>query len=317
MTSPFPDSPGVSLPPAGSGHATEDLLSRYATGAIDGLSAWSVEAHLMACARCRAALSSYVDARRLARNRSMILVRTAIPADGRVRRLLRRCGIPDHVVSLLAATPSLRPSWILAVTGVLALVVGETALTSHGWSGNGPSGAPWAKDYLAQWSLVPYLLVAPLLALAGVAAAFMPMFDPSYQLTVAAPFSGFALLLVRATSALSAALIPTVCAGLLLPGPRWLPAALLLPSLALCAFALAAVTIVGPVAGAVSSGVLWAMPAVLLVVPAVGNRSPLEIVQWRSQAACAALLLAATVVFFLRHDRIESGPDRFGIRRMR
>ena len=55
MTSPFPDSPGAPPPPAGSGHATEDLLSRYATGAIDGLSAWSVEAHLMACARCRAA----------------------------------------------------------------------------------------------------------------------------------------------------------------------------------------------------------------------------------------------------------------------
>ena len=68
------------------------------------------------------------------------------------------------------------------------------------------------------------MLVAPLLVLAGVAAAFLPMFDPGYQLAVAAPFSGFTLLLVRAVCALVAALVPVVAAALLLPGPGWLPA---------------------------------------------------------------------------------------------
>ena len=55
--------------------------------------------------------------------------------------------------------------------------------------------------------------MAPLLVLAGVAAAFLPMFDPAYRLAVAAPFSGFTLLLVRAVSALAAALVPVVGAA--------------------------------------------------------------------------------------------------------
>ena len=97
---------------------------------------------------------------------------------------------------------------------------------------------------------MPFLLVAPLLVLAGVAAAFLPMFDPANRLAVAAPFSGFTLLLVRAVSALAAALVPVVGAAFVVPGPGWLPVALLLPSLALCAFALAAATVVDPRAAA-------------------------------------------------------------------
>ena len=80
------------------------------------------------------------------------------------------------------------------------------------------------------------------------------MFDPASRLAVAAPFSGFTLLLVRAVSALAAALVPVVGAAFVVPGPGWLPAALLLPSLALCAFALAAATVMGPRAAAIAAG---------------------------------------------------------------
>lgn len=298
MTSPLPDPAG---PVAGAdGHAGEDVLASYAAGAVETVVVWSVEAHLAGCARCRSALSAHVDAQRLARNRSVLLVRAAIGEGGRVRSLLCRCGVPDYLLVLLAATPSLRRSWLLSVTGVLAVVAGEAAAVRFGWVPIAGSDDP--ARYADPEVLAPFLLVAPLLVLAGVAAAFLPVFDPACRLAVAAPFSGFRLLLVRAISALAAALVPVAGAAFLLPGPGWLPVALLLPSLALSALALAAATVLDPRAAAVVAGMAWALPALQAV-----THFPLAIVQWNAQSACAAVLLLSAVVLFLRRDRFELG----------
>jgi Putative zinc-finger len=282
MTSSLPDPAG---PRAGAdGHAGEDLLAGYAAGTLQTVAVWSVEAHLTGCARCRSALSAQVDAGRLARNRSVLLVRAALGDRGRARRLLGRCGLPDHLLRLLGANPSLRRSWLLWV----------------------PAGGPGRlAGYQDPEVLAPFLLLAPLLVLAGVAAAFLPMFDPAYRLAVAAPFSGFTLLLVRTLSALTAALLPVIAATFLLPGPGWLPVALLLPSLALCAFALAAATVMGPRAAAVTAGVLWAVPVLLLVLATA--HGPLPIVQRNAQFACAGALCVCAVVLLVRRDRFEWG----------
>ncbi len=153
-------------------------------------------------------------------------------------------------------------------------------------------------------AVVPFLLlVAPLLVLAGVAGAFLPRFDPAYQLAAAAPFSGFTLLLVRAVCALAVALVPVTGAAFGLPGPGWLPAALLLPSLALCAFALAAATVMDPRAAAVTAGALWALPAALLAQ----GHIPLAIVQRNAQSACAAVIIASAMILLVRRDRFEWG----------
>jgi hypothetical protein len=283
------------------GHAGDDLLAGYAAGTVGGVAAWSVEAHLTACARCRSALSGQVDSDRLARNRSALLVRVAVGDGGWLRRLLGRCGVPDHLLCLLAATPSLRRSWLLAVAGVLAVVAGEAAAVRYGWiPAGGPTGPAGYPDPAV---VAPFLLVAPLLVLAGVAAAFLPMFDPASRLAVAAPFSGFTLLLVRAVSALAVALVPVICAAFIVPGPGWLPVALLLPSLALCAFALAAATVMDPRAAALTAGASWALPALLLTM----SHLPLAVVQSPAQLACAAVLCAAALTLFLRHDRFELG----------
>jgi hypothetical protein len=301
MTGAFP---GASRPMATvCADARGGLLPEYAAGTLDESVALSVEAHLTGCADCRTALSAYVELERLARNRSVLLVRAALP-DGRASRFLRRCGVPDHLLRLLAATPSLRRSWLLAIVGVLAVVIGESFLTSTGHAGVG--GFTWASASRGEAALVPFILVAPLLVLAAVAVAFLPMFDPAYQLAVAAPFSGFTLLLVRALSALATALVPVVCAAFAMPGPGWLPAMLLLPSLALCAFALAAATLMPPVTAAVASGVLWVLPALLLAT----THLPLAILQWNAQSAFAVAIIVSAVVLFMRHDRFELGLTR-------
>jgi hypothetical protein len=297
MTSSFP---GAAEPAAGAAwHAGEDLLARYAAGTAGAVADWSVEAHLTTCASCRAALSAHAGPERLARNRSALLVRAAIGDGGQVRRLLRRCGVPDHVLSLLAATPSLRASWLLSVAAVVAVVAGEAAAVGYGWlPGGGPVTGPPASAALA-----PFLLVVPLLVLAGVAAAFLPVFDPAWRLAAAAPFSGFTLLLVRAVAALAAALVPVTGVAFVVPGPGWLPVALLLPSLALSAFSLALALVMGPRAAAVAAAALWALPALWLAAADV----PLLIVAPAAQVACAAVLCACAVLLYLRRDRFELG----------
>ncbi len=295
------------------GHASADLLASYAVGTVAPIAVWSVEAHLNGCARCRSALSRHADQGRLARNRSVLLTRTALSDDGPVRRLVRRCGIPDSLLDLLAATPSLRLSWLLSVIGVLAVVTAEAAAVRLRWipgAGRaGPAGALSSRllatspGPLNPEVLATFLLVGPLLVLAGVAAAFLPPLDPAYRLAVAAPMSGVRLLLVRTVCALIAALVPVACAALVVPGPGWLPVALLLPSLALCAFALAAATIVDPRAAVAAAGGLWALPALFLAL----TNGPLTIVQSTAQFACAALFCISAVVLFLRHDRFDLG----------
>jgi hypothetical protein len=293
MTGPNPDLPRRAA--AAGDHPDEDLLDRYATGSVDQVTAWSVEAHLTACARCRQAVSPLVDPARLSRNREVMLVRVATTDGGRVRQLLSRCGVPDHVLRLLTATPSLRLSWMLSVVGVLAVVAGEGLLSAY------VSGGPVVPHH-AQVPLL-FLLVAPLLVLATVAGAFLPWFDPASSLAVAAPFSGFVLLLLRSVSALATALVPVVVAAFVVPGPGWLPAALLLPSLALCAVALAVAVVVGPRAAAVTAGAAWVVPVLWVGVA----QSPQLAVQWRGQAACAVVLVAAVAVLVVRRDRLEIG----------
>ena len=281
-------------------HAAAETLASYAAGTVGPVVVWSVERHLAGCASCREALSAHVDARRLARNRSVVLVLAAAP-DGRLRRLIRRCGVPDHLLRLMAATPSLRLSWLLSVAGVLAVVAGGTAAARYGWIPAG--GRRVAAGPGDPALLVPLLVVAPLLVLAGVAAAYLPMFDPASQLAAAAPYSGFKLLLARAVCALIAALIPAVGAMLVVPGTGWLPAALLLPSLALCSFALAAATVVDPRAAAIAAGVLWLLPAAFLAT----SSAPLAVLQWHAQYVCAAVLCACAAVLCARRDRFELG----------
>jgi len=285
--------------PGAAWHVGEDLLTSYAAGTAESVDGWSVEAHLTGCASCRSALSALVDAERMARNRSVLLVRAAIGDGGPVRRLLRRCRVPDHVLSLLAATPSLRASWLLSVVAVVAVVAGEAAAVGYGWipGGGHVAGHPGPA------ALAPFLLVAPLLVLAGVAAAFLSVFDPAWRLAAAAPFSGFTLLLVRAVCALAVALVPVTGIAFALPGPGWLPVALLLPSLALSAVALAAATVTDPRVAAVITAALWALPVLWLA----WARVPLLIVAPDAQVACVAVLCACAAVLYLRHDRFELG----------
>jgi hypothetical protein len=298
MTGPLSDQVGSAG--AAAGHLGERLLADYAANRLDEVAAWSAEAHLAPCPECRQALSGFVDQSRLARNRSVLLVTAAAVRErGVTRRLLSRLGVPDHLLGLLAATPSLRRSWLLSVVGVMAVVTGESVLVNHIHTAPGRAVQGWGV-------LVPFLLVGPLLVLAGVALAFLPWFDPSHQVAAAAPFPGLSLLLVRTVSALLTAVVPVAVAAFVVPGPRWLPAALLLPCLAVWCIALAAVTVVGRVAAAAVSAVAWVLP---VAVVAASHRV-VAVVEWHGQLVWAVVAVTTALVAFVRRDRFEMGWAR-------
>jgi Putative zinc-finger len=291
------------------------LLARYASGDLDEATAWSVEAHVPACAPCRAALAARPDGGRLARNKSVVLTRLALPRPGPAGRFLRWCRVPDHVVTLLSATPALRRSWLAGVALVLAAAIGAAYLLvpdglvgGPAVAGPGTAGAALASAAnVSAWAaLMPYLALAPLVPLIAVAAAFSARLDPAYELALAAPVSALWLLFVRATAVICVTLVPTAAAALALPGPWWLASVLLLPALAVCAAALAAATVVGPVTGAIGAGTAW----LAVVTAAIVARHPAVAFGPAGQASAAAVLLGAAAVLAVRRDRFESVRTR-------
>ena len=200
-------------------HVTADELTRYAGGSAAASEAFSLEAHMVSCDVCRAQVADRFPAEPLERVWADV-VETIDPQPARpLERVLRGLGVSDHVARLLAATPSLSLSWLSAVSAVLAFAV--------------------AAAYAGDGGRLLFLVVAPLVPLAGVAAAYGPGIDPTYEIALAAPIRGQRLLLIRTTAAVAAGMALTGIAALALPGLDWTAAAWLLPALALSVCGLA------------------------------------------------------------------------------
>ena len=207
-------------------HVDPPLLERYTLGVVDEARAYSVEAHLLACPRCRAGVSGAVSRERLDRVWDRIQDRASSVRRGVTERALVRLGLPDHVARLLAATPSLRVSWF----GAMAIALGFAVLAAR----TGDAG------------VVLFLTLAPLVPLAGVGAAYGPGLDPTYEIGLAAPMRSYRLLLTRAVAVLATSIALASLATLALPRLGWPAAAWLLPALGLSAVSLALSTYWSP-----------------------------------------------------------------------
>lgn len=220
-------------------HCDVELLRRYTAGRADPVLSASVEAHLVRCAGCRAELARLAD--RSAFEPVWAGVRTAIArlVPPLPLRLLRRLGLPEPDAVLLAAARSLRGPWLLATVTVLVFAVAAA------WTG-GRTG------------LAAYLLVAPLVPVLGVVAAFST--DPALaELTTATPYSKVRLALLR-TAAVTVTTVPLVAAvGGALPGVGWLAFAWLGPALGLTVAALVALTWLSPTVTGSGLATCWAL----------------------------------------------------------
>ena len=203
------------------------------------------------------------------------------PREPLLDRALIRIGVREDAARIIGATPSLRIAWLLAAVGValFALV--------------GPQGDPRVLDVL--------LLLAPVLPVAGVAAAYGPWADPMFDVAQASPSSGMRVLLLRTVAVvLTAGLLVTV-ATLSLPSGEVTAIAWVLPSLALCASSLMLGTFMPLRRAAVLVGIAW----IALVVAASAASATTDLARGRTQLAFFVIAVCASLVLARRRHHLE------------
>ena len=258
-------------------HADHDLLAAYVAGALDPVNGASVEQHLDRCAECRTSIRPLVDQPMLESAWSSILETVESPELPLPARVARRLGVSEPTSILLGATASLRTAWLSSAFVALGFAVGAVY-----WSGGG--------------ALAPFLLVAPLVPVLGVAAAYGPHEDPLESLIVTASYGRTRLILLRTLGVLGSVLPFAVVAGLFVPGPVWIAVAWLGPAVALVPVMMATSSFVGPRVGAAVVTLAWAG----VVLPTVRVLPPTWPVEAEQQLAYAALAGISLVVLFLR-----------------
>jgi hypothetical protein len=271
-------------------HVEPQMMEAYANGVADDSRAFSIETHLMSCQSCRAELGVHADPGRLDQLWTRINDTVRQPPLGPVERFLVALGISDHTARLLGATRSLSLSWFLAIALALGFAVGAAHSGERGF--------------------LVFLVVAPLLPVAGVSAAYGPGVDPTYEIGLASPMSSFNLLLIRAGAVLVTTVLLGTVAALALPELNWTAVAWLLPALGLVAAALALATFLGPLPAAAIVTIAWiAVTAIGLAVgPTPGELRSLF--AGSMQLLLLTVTLISGVALLLRRDKFEQGEHR-------
>lgn len=275
-------------------HADATLLRRYRSAELSDAHTASVEVHLTGCPVCRALAVSELHGSGVAareRVKQRLEARLDEPAWGRLGALLGRLPLTDGDVGLLRATLSLHGSWLAA--SVLALVF--VAMASFG----GPEGM----------GLAAFLITAPLVPLAGVAAAFGPRVDPTYETAMAAPMPAARIILVR-TLAVTVPAVPVILAlSTFLPGGA-LAFAWLLPAVGLATASLALGTVMPLHRAPVVLTALWVLAAMAGLVGAPRTSAEMFVQSFAAfqptgQAVSAAVAVLSMALVVLRRVRFE------------
>jgi signal transduction histidine kinase len=192
-------------------------------------------------------------------------------------RVLARLGLRDDIVRIVAATPSLRVPWILAAGSVVVFAL---------W---GASVEPRLAVIVA--------MVAPVLPVAGVAAAYGPWADPMFEMTQASPVSGFRVLVIRSLAVVAVAVVLVGLAATVVPGAGVTAIAWVLPSLALCSASLLLATVVPLTRAVAIVAIAWFAVAAGAAVtqPAAMFRG------WAQVAFCAVAIGCSLLLARRRH----------------
>ncbi|MDX1620988.1 MAG: zf-HC2 domain-containing protein [Nitriliruptorales bacterium] len=266
-------------------HLDNPALLAYADGSLDDPRAYSIEAHLTTCAECRARVANAFDGTRIDELWSAIVAEVDAPRPTPMERLLLRAGVSEHDARLLAATPSLSAAWI----GAVALALAFAVLAAH----------LVATDR----ALLAFLGVAPLVPIVGVAAAYGPGIDPSYEITVAAPMHGWRLLALRASAVLTVSIALAALAASALPAVGWVAAAWLLPALCGTLLTMALASYVGP--RLACGGVAWVWLAIVATTARLAD-APLDLFGAPTQIASAAVGAVALAVTLSRRGAFDT-----------
>lgn len=275
-------------------HVPPDVAQRYVGLTLDSARAASVEQHVLTCTACRAQLAACTadDLTTAAELDALWLeVIDAVdrPRAGPVGSFLHRLRVPDDVARVIAATPALRLSWIASVAVVLSFAVAN-ALRVDG------------SDAL-------FLVLAPIIPLAGIGTAYGARTDPLHELSRATPMPGSRIFLLRSLAVLLTAIPLTFVAALALGVDGVGTMAWLLPALGLVGATMGLSTWMAPRVAASVAGLGWF--AVLLgswVRSARVDVAPLaSTLAFRpaGQLAFAVLAVVGAAVFALRLTHLD------------
>jgi hypothetical protein len=271
-------------------HAGVETLRAYAHDEIDPVVAVSVEAHLLACATCRNDLAGVCDhdaLRALWREVEDVIDQ---PSPSPVERVVRALGVRDTTARIVAATPLIRPAWILA----LVAVIGAAVIATHQNHGDP----------------IAYLWLAPLVPIAGVATAFGPGMDPVFDIGAASPIDGLRLLLIRVVAVETVALLLLLAATLFLPDLRVLDLAWLLPALAVSIGTLALGTFIGVARAGAAVALTWfaVVPISVWLASPETDAVAQHLAVFGTWGQTVSLMVAAVgaVVFLLRRRRFDA-----------
>jgi hypothetical protein len=271
-------------------HVDPQQFEAYQQGRLDPSWILAVDAHIEACPICRGAAP--IDMVWLDRSWELVLDGINTPEPSLIERAAVRWGLPEHRLRLLAATPTLRWSWLAATAAVLMFWV----------------AAAYAGEAGARTTLMLFLVFAPILPVLAVATAYGPPFDSMHEITTAAPAAGPALVFWRSTAVVGVSMAMAMVAAVLLPGLGWYAAAWLLPALLLCLSSLALATVVALPLAAGALGGAWL--TVIGTVAAVGGPIQSTMFGPATQAGYLLAAAAATGALVLRRRRLDPGESR-------
>ena len=217
-------------------HVPDLAITYYLDGTVDDIESGSIEAHLTSCARCRASLAAKSDPAGFDDTWAAIVDELDMPRSTWLERILASLGVSPTTARLVAATPRLRTTWVLAVMSAIALSV----LSSR-----------------AVEDANLFLFLAPLVPLLAITAAFGPTVEPTFEITIAAPFDKGRLLALRAIIVLTSAIVILIAGVLVIPALGSTDVLWLLPALALASVGLCLTTWMPGTRAALITGISW------------------------------------------------------------
>lgn len=256
-------------------HVDTTLWQAYKDGRLDAVAEASIDAHVVGCATCRG------TARALVEPAPMEALWKEIQADVRRPELpwslrwLRRFGLREDDLVILAASDGFLLPWAMAVGGALLSTLLSVMVTGR--------------------QTETFLLLAPLVPVFAVVAAFDATEDLR-DVVRTSPYSKLRLMLLRTVSTLALALPATVLLGVAIPGLDALAFASILPALALTSAVLVLLTWLDGWVAAGAVTIVW----VAVVGGTARFTDPTILMEAPVQLALAAVLVALSVALVLR-----------------
>jgi hypothetical protein len=270
-------------------HAPPELLESWVAGSARENEAAAAEAHLVTCAGCRARVSALPQPTDLQAVWTRVADQVEATPPNALTRVMRAIGVPEPDTIVLRAAPAFTLAWSVAVAVVVALSV-----------------AAAMADPARMLSF--YLLMAPLVPMAGVAAGYGAAADPTYEVAVAAPYSKPKILLLRGAAVLLGS-IPVTCAVGALLDPWWVAVAWLAPGLTAVLVMLAALVWVSPLRAASGVAAVWTGAFVLAML----HDDQLVLVGHAAMAVFGVASVAAIAVYAARSRMLEIAPKVGGL----